>query len=270
MSRFAYHDPATVSECLALLATHGSSAMVLAGGQSLLPLLAARAVRVDHLIDLRQVAELRGITVTGDGVRIAAMTSHSAAERDQALMDAVPPLPAAVSLLGPPQVRNRGTIGGALADTRPWAVLPAAAIALGGEIELAATGRRVAAERFFRAARRNAVAGTGGEEPLITALRLPPWPATARFAVEQIVPWGARYPLAGAIGALTETWCRLVVYGVTPAAARVKAAEQALTDDASPAAVASTGARELARLTTAVGARMAEHVLRAVTTRLSS
>ena len=262
---FAYHDPTTIGECLDLLAEHGSSAGPLAGGQSLLPLLAARESRIGHIVDLRRVAGLAGRIVGENGVRVAAMTTQRAVERDHVLRAAAPAFAEAVKLLGPAQVRARGTIGGALACAHPASVLPATAVALDSEIELAGNGpRAVPAEQFFLAAHRTAAK----QGQLITGLRMPHWPADGRFAIEQIVPWGARYPLAGAVAALTAGSCRLVLFGLTPAPVRAVAAGLAITEHADPAEAVGDGVRQLSGRMTAVGLRMAEHVLRTVADRV--
>ena len=127
---FDYEAPQTVSEAVELLAEYGDEASVLAGGQSLIPLLALRLARPAVLIDINGVAELSGVSVTNGGTTIGAMTREYVAEESQTVADAVPLLAAALPLIGHEAIRSRGTIGGSLAHADPAAELPAVARAL--------------------------------------------------------------------------------------------------------------------------------------------
>jgi carbon-monoxide dehydrogenase medium subunit len=128
-----YEAPATVSEAVALLAEHGDEASVLAGGQSLIPLLALRLAHPAVLIDINGIAELSGVSATDGHVAMGAMTREYVAEESQTVADALPLLAAALPLIGHEAIRSRGTVGGSLAHADPAAELPAVARALDAE-----------------------------------------------------------------------------------------------------------------------------------------
>ncbi len=130
---FDYEAPATVAEVVELLAAHEDQASVLAGGQSLIPLLALRLARPAVLIDINGLSELSGVSVTDGLVTIGALTREFAAEESATVADAVPLLAAALPLIGHEAIRSRGTIGGSLAHADPAAELPAVARALDAE-----------------------------------------------------------------------------------------------------------------------------------------
>src|SRR5215210_7349685 len=109
---FEYHAPRTVDEVVSLLAEHGDEAKVLAGGQSLMPLLAMRLSRPSHLVDINDVAGLSGIAATGDGLAIGALTREREAERSTLVAERAPVLAEALPLIGHVTIRNRGTVGG--------------------------------------------------------------------------------------------------------------------------------------------------------------
>src|SRR5579862_6604569 len=145
---FDYEAPQTVSEAVALLAEHGDEASVLAGGQSLIPLLALRLARPELLIDINGISELSGISAAGGWVRIGATTREYLAEQSGTVAEAVPLLAAALPLIGHEAIRSRGTIGGSLAHADPAAELPAVARALDAEFVV----RGPAGERVVPAA----------------------------------------------------------------------------------------------------------------------
>ncbi len=130
---FDYEAPQTVSDAVELLAEHGDEASVLAGGQSLIPLLALRLARPAVLIDINGIAELSGVSATNGSTAIGAMTREYVAEESERVADAVPLLAAALPLIGHEAIRSRGTIGGSLAHGDPAAELPAVARALDAE-----------------------------------------------------------------------------------------------------------------------------------------
>jgi aerobic carbon-monoxide dehydrogenase medium subunit len=139
-----YEAPATISEAVELLAEHGDEASVLAGGQSLIPLLALRLARPAMLIDINGIAELSGLTVTDGRVAIGAMTREYVAEESATVAEAVPLLAAALPLIGHEAIRSRGTVGGSLAHADPAAELPAVARALDAEfVVVSQSGKRV-------------------------------------------------------------------------------------------------------------------------------
>jgi aerobic carbon-monoxide dehydrogenase medium subunit len=139
-----YEAPGTISEAVELLADHQDEASVLAGGQSLIPLLALRLAHPAVLIDINGIAELSGVSAAGGWVAIGAMTREYAAEESGTIADAVPLLAAALPLIGHEAIRSRGTIGGSLAHADPAAELPAVARALDAEFVVRSqSGERV-------------------------------------------------------------------------------------------------------------------------------
>jgi carbon-monoxide dehydrogenase medium subunit len=146
-----YEAPTTVAEVVGLLAEHQDEASVLAGGQSLIPLLALRLARPAVLVDVNGVTELSGMSRVNGWLAVGAMTREYMAEESAAVAEAVPLLAAALPLIGHEAIRNRGTIGGSLAHADPAAELPAVARALDAEFVVRSTsGERVipAAEWF--------------------------------------------------------------------------------------------------------------------------
>jgi len=145
---FDYEAPESVSEAVELLAEYGDEASVLAGGQSLIPLLALRLARPAVLIDINGVTELSGVSAVDGWLAIGAMTREYAAEESESVTDAVPLLAAALPFIGHEAIRSRGTIGGSLAHADPAAELPAVARALDAEFVV----RGPAGERVIPAA----------------------------------------------------------------------------------------------------------------------
>jgi aerobic carbon-monoxide dehydrogenase medium subunit len=146
-----YEAPKAVSEAVGLLAEHLDEASVLAGGQSLIPLLALRLAHPAVLIDINGIAELSGVSATDGWVAIGAMTREYVAEESETVAETVPLLAAALPLIGHEAIRSRGTIGGSLAHADPAAELPAVALALDAEFVVRSqSGERVipAAEWF--------------------------------------------------------------------------------------------------------------------------
>jgi carbon-monoxide dehydrogenase medium subunit len=150
--RFAYARPASIAEALALLAEHKDEARVLAGGQSLVPMLNFRVAAPKVLVDINRIAGLAGIKITKDHVRIGALTRHVELERSPDIARHLPLIAGAMPHIAHPAIRNRGTFGGSCALADPAAELPACALALGATFILAGKKgeRRVAADDFFK------------------------------------------------------------------------------------------------------------------------
>jgi aerobic carbon-monoxide dehydrogenase medium subunit len=150
--RFAYARPASVAEALALLDKHRDDARVLAGGQSLVPMLNFRVAAPKVLVDINRIAALSGIKVTKTHVRIGALTRHVELERSPEIAKLLPLVAAAIPHIAHPAIRNRGTFGGSCALGDPAAELPACALALGATFVVAGKKgeRRVAAADFFK------------------------------------------------------------------------------------------------------------------------
>jgi carbon-monoxide dehydrogenase medium subunit len=152
---FAYHRPGTVAEALAVLAEVGHQGKVLAGGQSLVPLLNMRLTAPAHLVDVNRLAELDEVTSGPGEVRVGAVARHARVEHDPRVRAAIPLLGQAIGHVAHAAVRNRGTVVGSLVHADPAAELPAVLVLLGGTMELASAGdgdggrRRVPADRFF-------------------------------------------------------------------------------------------------------------------------
>jgi CO/xanthine dehydrogenase FAD-binding subunit len=149
---FEYDDPRSLEEAVALLAEHGDDAKVLAGGQSLVPLLNFRLARPDRLVDINGIAELDYLRFENGTLRIGAMTRHSALERSEEIGQRVPLLTEAVRLVGHVQIRNRGTVGGSVAHADPAAELPVAFAALDARFHARSQGgeRTLAADELFK------------------------------------------------------------------------------------------------------------------------
>lgn len=148
---FTYHAPASLPEALELLAEHSADAKVLAGGQSLIPLLNFRMSAPEHLIDVNRLPGLHTVERNGDGWRIPALVRQRAAERSPELAAAFPLLPVALAQVAHPQIRNRGTVCGSVAHADPAAELPAVLTALGATMHIASTRgvRAIHADDFF-------------------------------------------------------------------------------------------------------------------------
>ena len=149
---FEYHRPGSVAEALDVLAETGHDGKVLAGGQSLVPLLNMRLAAPRHLVDVNWLAELDEVACDPDRVRVGALARHARVEHDHDATEAVPLLAQAIGDIAHDTVRNRGTVVGSLVHADPAAELPAVLVLLGGTMELASAGnrpRRVAASDFF-------------------------------------------------------------------------------------------------------------------------
>jgi carbon-monoxide dehydrogenase medium subunit len=192
---FDYACPTTLPEAVQLLASR-EDAKALAGGQSLMPMLAFRLVHPALLVDLRKVADLRGITVTENGVTLGAMVRWREIEDDARLATAHPLLKAAVAHVAHYQIRNRGTVGGSIAHADPAAEMPG--IALTCEAEIAATGksgaRVIRAADFFTGALSTALAA----DEIIVEVRLPPWPVARRWGFQEFARRRGDFAIAAA------------------------------------------------------------------------
>ena len=149
---FAYARPTTLDEALQALASGGEDVKILAGGQSLIPVMRLRLAAPETVVDLTRVAELRGVRDDGDAIVIGAMTTHSDVLSDPLVRQYAPLIAEATETVADRQVRHRGTFGGALAHADPAGDLPAVALALDAEFVIAGSAgeRTVAADDFFR------------------------------------------------------------------------------------------------------------------------
>jgi CO/xanthine dehydrogenase FAD-binding subunit len=193
---FEYDDPRTLSDALALLAEHGDDAKVLAGGQSLVPLLNFRLARPERLVDINGVAELDYLRFENGTLRIGAMTRHSALERSEEVGQRIPLLTEAVRLVGHVQIRNRGTVGGSVAHADPAAELPVAFAALDARFHLRSQDgeRTLAADEIFKTHLTTALR----PDELLTEIEMPvPAPGTG-FAFVEFARRHGDFALGGA------------------------------------------------------------------------
>jgi aerobic carbon-monoxide dehydrogenase medium subunit len=236
---FAYHAVETVEEAVAMLAELGADARVLAGGQSLVPMLNLRLARPSALVDVGRVAALAGISANG-ALRLGATTRQADALRSSLVADRAPLLSDALRHIGHPATRSRGTLGGSIAHADPAAELPAVLLALDGEaIVRSPQGERtIPAASLFLGPFTTALAD--GE--LLTELRLPDPPAGARHGFAEIARRHGDFALAGAAVVIAPGHARVALFGVAPAAFRAEAAECALGEGAGAEAAAELAA----------------------------
>lgn len=168
---FAYARATSVSNALELLGAHGDRAKVLSGGQSLMPAMNLRLISPELIVDIGEIAELRGITVTGDMVRIGALMRHVDLLRSAEIAAHAPLLTEAIAHIAHPAIRNRGTIGGSLAHADPASELPAGMLALNAIVIIRgqAGERRIAASDFFTGIYETALSA----QELLVAVELP-------------------------------------------------------------------------------------------------
>jgi aerobic carbon-monoxide dehydrogenase medium subunit len=193
---FEYACPTSIAEAVALLATHDGEAKPLAGGQSLVPMLAFRVASPSLLVDLRKLAELRQIRITPDGVALGAMVRWRDILDDARLATAHPLLLAAVAHVAHYQIRNRGTVGGSMAHADPAAEMPGIAVTCEAQIAVMgeAGARVIAAEDFFQGPLMTALK----PDEIITEIRLPLWPRGRRFGFEEFARRRGDFAMAAA------------------------------------------------------------------------
>jgi carbon-monoxide dehydrogenase medium subunit len=198
---FEYHRPATVDEVISLLAEHGDEGRVIAGGQSLIPMMKLRMAAPSHIIDLQDIDGLRGITVGGDSITIGAMTSQAEVIASNELAAACPILRDAALVIADPQVRNKGTIGGNAANGDPGNDTPAIMMALDATYHITGPGgaRTVAARNFYEAAYFTKLE----EGELLTAIEIATPPAGHGAAYEKLKRKTGDYATAAAAVVLT-------------------------------------------------------------------
>jgi carbon-monoxide dehydrogenase medium subunit len=233
LSSFDYACPATIGEAVALLAAHGGEAKPIAGGQSLVPMLAFRLAAPALLVDLRKLDELRQIKITDAGVSLGAMVRWRDILSEPRLRQAHPLLVAAVEHVAHYQIRNRGTVGGSLAHADPAAELPGIAVTCDADIvTLGKAGPRViAAVDFFRGALVTALRA----DEIVTEISFPAWPRQRRFGFQEFARRRGDFALAAAAvmfdGAEQKFRnVRVGAIGVADRAVRLAAVERMLED----------------------------------------
>jgi carbon-monoxide dehydrogenase medium subunit len=230
--RFEYVRPAGTGEAVAALAEHGDEAKVLAGGQSLVPMLNMRLARPAALIDLNRIAALDYIREADGGVAIGAMTRQRTVERSATVRDVQPLLFAATQNIGHPQIRNRGTIGGSLAHAHPASEYQAAAVALGARFTLSGpSGERVLpAEEFFV----TYLTTTLEPDEILSEVWWPAMPVGTGCALMEVARRHGDFAIAGVATTISRDGggrcaeARIALFGVGGTAVRATSAERTI------------------------------------------
>lgn len=229
-AQFDYLAPTTVEDALSALAQHGDDAKILAGGQSLLPVLRMRLNAPEVVIDLGKVESLRGIRDDGDAIVIGAMTPHAVVGSDPLVAEHATLVHEAVTHLADAQIRHRGTFGGALAHADPAGDLGAPALCLGAQFVIAGSGgtRTVSADEFFVDLFETAI----GDDEILTEVRIPKHTGWG-VGYEKFVRIAHQWPIVSVAatvrvegGSIAEARVGLGNMGSTPL--RARAVEQAL------------------------------------------
>ena len=225
MYTFDYHRPKSLADAAKLLS---GEAKLLAGGQTLLPTLKQRLAQPSALVDLADIAELRGIKVAGGTVTIGATARHAEVAASADVAKAIPALAALAGGIGDRQVRHMGTIGGSVANNDPAADYPAAVVALNATVHT--NKRKITADSFFKGMFETAL--EDGE--IITAVE---FPVPQKAAYMKFDNPASRYAIVGSFVAQTKDGVRVAVTGAAPSVFRWTDAEKALAGNFSAAAV---------------------------------
>jgi carbon-monoxide dehydrogenase medium subunit len=251
MSAFDYHRPDTVDEAVELLAAYGEDGKVLAGGQSLLPVLALRLTHLGHLIDIGRVQALQSIEVDDDGtVSVGATVTHARVERSDVMAAAAPAVAGAMPHVGHRAIRTRGTVCGSLAHADPAAELPAVALAVDAEIIVQGpTGQRtIRASDFFEGYMSTALA----EDEVLVAVRFPPWAPNGGWSVLEVSRRHGDFALVGLVTSLEIDEAGLLrqpalsFFGAASTPVRVAEAERLLDGNAPDPALFAEAAKVVA------------------------
>lgn len=250
---FDYVAPHSVEEACTILSEAGGGATVIAGGQTLMPLLNLRMSQPFILVDINRIDALKGIRRENDATLIGPATPQAAALADATLAEHLPVVTQALSHVGHRQTRTRGTMGGTIALGEPAAEMPATAVALGAEIEIASVrGTRTVPARDFYIGPYMTVLEP---DELVTAIRYPDWPAGHVTLFREVAQRPGDFALVGLVGALTldqGTISRagLAWFGMGPTPVCAAQAEQALIGASltslDPQAIAETALAETA------------------------
>jgi carbon-monoxide dehydrogenase medium subunit len=227
MYDFAYHRPKSLADALAALKGK-PEARAMSGGMTLIPTLKQRLAKPTDVVDLSGVKELSGIKVEAGGVTIGAMSRHADVASSADVKGAIPALAHLANHIGDPQVRNRGTLGGSVANSDPAADYPAAVLGLGATITT--NTRKIPADQFFKGLFETAL----GEGELITSITFPK-PEKAGYM--KFPNPASRYAMVGVFVAKTAGGVRVAVTGAGACAFRVKEMEDALAKNWSSAAI---------------------------------
>jgi carbon-monoxide dehydrogenase medium subunit len=230
---FEYHAPASAADAAALLADLGETAKVLAGGQSLVPMLALRLAVFDHLVDVSRIPEMRGVERRDGALWIGAATTQAAVGASAAIASAVPLLAKATPLVGHFQIRNRGTLGGSVAHADPAGEYPAVALTLDALMHVVSPrgARAIPAADFFRGLWTTSM----DPDEVLVGVSFPIWEGRCGFAIEEVARRDGDFAITGAAVALEldgddrirRAAIGLLGLGTTPE--RAAAAELAVT-----------------------------------------
>jgi len=229
MYNFEYQRPQSVADAAKAISGK-EDAKLLAGGMTLIPTLKQRLAKPTDLVDLGRVAELRGIKRDGNALVIGAMTRHVEVATSDAVKTAIPALAQLAEMIGDPQVRNRGTIGGSIANNDPAADYPAALLGLNATV--VTNKRKIAADDFFKGMFETAL----GADEIITAVS---FPTAEKAGYEKFRNPASRYAIVGVFVARTGGQARVAVTGAGPVVFRQKDMEAALNKSWSADAVAA-------------------------------
>lgn len=232
---FDYVAPSTIGEACATLAEAGGGATILAGGQTLMPLLNLRMSQPFIVVDINKIAELKGISRTDGGTRIGPITRQCEVIESEALARDLPVIVQAVKHVGHHQTRNRGTVGGSIALGEPAAELPATAVALDAVIEVRSAdgSRNIPATEFYLGPYMNALE----PDELVTGIVFPDWPKGHITLFREVAQRPGDFALVGLVGALVVesgkiTRAGIAWFGMGPTPIRAKSAEQMLLGQA--------------------------------------
>jgi carbon-monoxide dehydrogenase medium subunit len=231
-SSFEYHRPTTPEEAAELLTEFGDDAKVIAGGQSLMPMLNLRLAAFEHLIDIARLTELSGITQDSGSVSLGATTNQAAISRSATIRGAVPLLSKATPLIGHFPIRNRGTIGGSVAHADAAAEYPAVTLTLDAELEaLSSSGRRtIQAAEFFTGIWSTALR----DDEILTRITFPVWEGRVGHAIAEFSRRKGDFAMAGACVAVKVDGnarvekCNIGLFGLGPVPMRATATESSL------------------------------------------
>jgi carbon-monoxide dehydrogenase medium subunit len=228
---FDYVAPRTIEEACAVLAEAGGGATVLAGGQTLMPLLNLRMSQPFILVDINRIEALKGVSRVDGGTRIGPITRQAEALADRVLADALPTFITALSQVGHHQTRNRGTVGGSISLGEPAAELPATSVALGASIEIqSARGtRHVPAHDFYLGPYMTVLE----PDELVTGIIFPEWPKGTVTLFREVAQRPGDFALVGMVGALTVNGgtierAGIAWFGMGPTPIKARQAEAAL------------------------------------------
>jgi carbon-monoxide dehydrogenase medium subunit len=234
---FEYVRVKSLAEAIAALSRDSADARIIAGGQSLVPLLNMRMASLSLLVDIGGLAELRGISFEGGSLRIGALVRQAEAERSAEIQKHAPLVAQALPHIGHFAIRNRGTIGGSIALADPAAELPACLLALGGEVEIEGTkgARRVKADDFFKDLYETAL------EPgdVLTAIRIPAPAKDMRTGFAELARRHGDFAIAGLAAYRDGKSARLAFFGVGSTPMRARQAETAFVAGSLEEAVAA-------------------------------